>query len=163
MKISDFMDYGEAMLRLESGDIVKLPEWAGCWYKGPDGNTLVQTRTGETTNTPYPDYQNRTDWFVTDGRRSWPEIQHAVDAGCMIRRAAWRDDCCVFHRPDNVLSIETVKRLAPIPDRVREMLVAENREIMFTGYYCKWNGYQVLNAWVPGMDDISAQDWEIVM
>ena len=129
-----------------------------------DGQILVETKDGTILDTPYPGYEQRKDWFVTDGRRSWPKIQHAIDAGCAIRRAGWNEKgMFAFQRPANELPQDVVAKLNPISGDVRDFLVSQGRPILFTQYYCLWTAQgTVANGWMPNGIDLHAEDWEIV-
>lgn len=156
------MTYSQAMDALDRGQSVKLPEWHGYWFKR-DGKILVMTRAGEILDTPYEGYENRNDWYITDTLRNWQGIQYALDAGLMIQRLGWNGKgMFAFKRPANELPQQVIVNLNPLSEGVRAVLIAQQRPIVFTGYYCLWTGTEVCNAWVPSMTDLQADDWKIV-
>lgn len=160
MKID--LTYEEAMAALDSGQMVKLPEWHGCWFKR-DGKVLVETRDGDILDTPYEGYEKRTDWYITDGLRNWQGIQYALDAGKMVRRIGWNGNgMFVFQRPENDLSPEIVAKLNPMSEDVRKVLLAVGQPIRFSAYYCLWTGGYVSNGWMPSQADLRSDDWQIV-
>ena len=168
MKISEFMNYEEAMEHLDKGAKVKLPEWAGHWYKGENGQTLVETRAGEISDTPYPDYTNRTDWFVTDGRRDFSSILHAIKAGCKATRAGWKGNgMYVFLKqgyPVNGFAQpkDTVAPPLDVYPHLEGQMVSSFL-IRLAGDSEYWGaGFADYCGWQPTVMDLLAEDWEIV-
>jgi hypothetical protein len=87
------MTYAEAMADIYLGKMVKLPEWTGYWFKGPQGNILVMTRKGDVLDTPHlEDYKGRTDWEETDGLRDFGGALIAIRAGKKVKRVYWAMD-----------------------------------------------------------------------
>lgn len=63
------MNQHEAITLLSLGKFVKLPEWQGFWFD-KNGEIKVFTYDGKILDSPFlSNYEFRTDWEVTDGKR----------------------------------------------------------------------------------------------
>lgn len=63
------MTLNEALVHINYGDKIKLPEWEGYWFKNEDPNVYavisVKLKTGEVVHTPdFAQYGGRDDWQV---------------------------------------------------------------------------------------------------
>lgn len=58
------MTYEEAEKLMDIGGFIALLEWGGFWFKNiKTGETLVLTKEGEITNTPFDEFKEREDWI----------------------------------------------------------------------------------------------------
>jgi len=61
------MTYEEAEKLLKTGSLIALPEWGGFWFNNIKTNeTLVLTKDGEITETPWEICKERNDWRIVE-------------------------------------------------------------------------------------------------
>jgi len=61
------MTYKEADEQMNLGYLVALPEWGGFWFKSvKTGETIVLTKDGGITNTPFEEFKERNDWVKAE-------------------------------------------------------------------------------------------------
>lgn len=161
------MESGEIpRLEFEGPQKIKLPEWLGFWFLDPaTGKVMVETFDGQLLDTPwYDQYRDRNDWQITDGLRTWPQIQPAIDAGASICRIGWNGKgMFAFQRPANELPKEVIEKLNPMSEPVRKVLLGLNRPVLFTQYYCLFTAQgSVANGWMPNGLDLHADDWMVL-
>jgi len=74
--------FEEAEILMGLGELIALPEWGGFWFKNlnvenlEERETLVFTKEGEITNTPFEEFKERNDWITVDAT---PEQQEILD------------------------------------------------------------------------------------
>jgi len=102
------MTYEEAEKFLKVGQLIALPEWEGFWFNNiKTDETLVLTKEGEITETPWEICKERNDWRVVD----------ATDEQDQLLRD-------YFEKVDAVLEIEvTAETLNDNPELVAEGIV----------------------------------------
>jgi hypothetical protein len=63
----DLLTYEEAEKLLKTGSLIALPEWGGFWFNNiKTDETLVLTKDGEITETPWEICKERNDWRVVE-------------------------------------------------------------------------------------------------
>lgn len=83
------LTFEEAIEALNHGAKITLPEWTGYWFM-QDGQIKVMNRGGNVLNTPFLyDYEYRTDWQITDGKRDFGGALIAMKAGKRLAREGW--------------------------------------------------------------------------
>lgn len=164
------MDFSSAIVALESGEKVKLPEWQGYWFK-QDDLIKVMDRHGDIHHTPYlDDYKNRTDWEITNGMRDFGGALTAIKAGKLLAREGWNGKkMFVFERPQDDIPFHVLPDIKSLPMRVKKWFDdAKLHEggwtgIRFRSYLClKSADNEIVNGWVPSQSDLSAKDWVII-
>jgi hypothetical protein len=94
------MTLQEAIVAMQSGKKVKLPEWEGYWfmiggqYEKEDDrlNVRVFTKTGDVLDTPWFDkYDRRDDFEITSGALGFDFALRAMKAGKKVKRANWTE------------------------------------------------------------------------
>jgi hypothetical protein len=146
------MIWKEALLALEQGMKVKLPEWTGYWFideSASNNNILdrirVFTRTGDTLATPFFHlYVDRTDWEITKGNLGFDFAIVALKAGKMVRRAGW--DPGVYAWIVGGMRLER-KRFLDKEILPHISLVTSNNKI--------------INGFCATQIDMLAEDWEL--
>lgn len=93
----------QALVAMQQGNKVKLPEWSGYWHI-PEGKrpqnpvaaedlmSVVQvfTKNGDTLDTPWFDkYQGRDDYEITEGNLGYDFAVLALKNGKFVTRAGW--------------------------------------------------------------------------
>lgn len=140
------MTYNEAIEALENGKKVKLPEWQGYWFK-EKGEIKVFTRTGEYVSTPYlNDYQERTDWELTDGSRDFGGALTALKAGKSVARKGWNGKgmfLIYVGAKEYQVDIELGK---PCQSAFVGLKTADDHFV----------------PWQPSQTDMLAEDWEVL-
>lgn len=59
--------FEEAEILMGHGELIALPEWGGFWFQSvKTGETLVLTKEGEITNTPWEEFKERNDWVTVE-------------------------------------------------------------------------------------------------
>lgn len=169
------LTFDEAMVLLDEGKLVKLPEWVGHWFK-KDGEIKVFTREGNVLDTPYlSDYTNRTDWEQTDGLRDFGGALIAVKAGKLIARSGWNGKgMFVFQRPADELEVGfIIDKVKSLPQAVKDFFKANDEKeqpseqgltkVKFTAYLCmKAADGSIVNGWLASQTDMLAEDWCII-
>ncbi len=60
------LTYAEAEDLMNKGELVKLPEWCGFWFKNFKADKVfVFTKDGDILDTPHEEHKERNDWEVT--------------------------------------------------------------------------------------------------
>lgn len=89
MKTKD-LNFQEAMEAISCNLFVTLPEWDGYWFKNQlTGIINVMLSNGNIVDTPYDDYRERKDWYVTDGSRDFGGAIRALKGGKKVVRKGW--------------------------------------------------------------------------
>ncbi len=104
----DLMTYEEAEKLLKTGSLIALPEWEGFWFNNiKTDETLVLTKEGEITETPWEICKERNDWRVVEAKDEQDQLL--------------RD---YFEKVDAILEIEvTDETLNDNPELVAEGIV----------------------------------------
>lgn len=150
------MNYEEALIALDNGDKVKLPEWIGYWFK-EDNTIKVYTRTSDIVSNPYlDDYKNRTDWEITNGLRDFGGALVAIKAGKKVARQGWNEkgmfiylqEASTIHGARNPILDELTSIKGSVNIRAHIDMKAAD-DIITIG-------------WNPSQADMLAEDWIIV-
>jgi hypothetical protein len=129
------MTIEEALQETLLGKKIKLPEWGGYWYR-EDGQIKVFCKNGDLVETPtYRNYDQRTDWQVTEGYLGFDFAILAIKAGHKVRRKVWLKHISIkLIRDNGQLYIEQHN---------------SNPHLKFSP-----------RTWVPAVYDLLAEDWE---
>jgi len=102
------MTYEEAEKLLKEGELIALPGWGGFWfYNFRNEETLVLTKEGEITDTPWEICKERNDWQVVEATEEQDQLL--------------RD---YYDKADAILEIEvTAETLKDNPELVAEGIV----------------------------------------
>jgi len=69
------MTFEEAEKLMDIGELIALPEWGGFWFKSiKTGETIVLTKDGEITETPFEEFKERNDWVTVEPTSEQREI-----------------------------------------------------------------------------------------
>lgn len=69
------MTFEEAEKLMDIGELIALPEWGGFWFKSvKTGETIVLTKEGEITETPWEEFKERNDWVTVEATPEQKEI-----------------------------------------------------------------------------------------
>jgi hypothetical protein len=168
--------FDQAIMALQVGYFVRLPEWTGYWFlDSKDGGVKVYTRTGDVLDTPrYDDYCDRTDWVISTTRPGlgFDFAILALKAGKRVARQGWNGkNMYVFLRPSAQIPVSIIQDIVSLPQSVKDELQAstygettyasgERITIPFTPYAClKAADGSIVNGWLPSQTDLLAEDW----
>lgn len=160
------MFYEDALKLLDEGKKIRLPEWRSYWFK--DGDKIkALTMHGEIVHAWVNDkgITNRLDWSLAMGLDfGWAIC--ALKAGKLVTRKGMSG--FVFMRPaDSIPERIVIDNVKSVPQKFKNYLSSNPIEfdnggdLYFTGYFCHFDG-KVNNGWMPSINDILDEDWDLV-
>lgn len=154
------LTFEQAMVELDKGEFIKLPEWIGHWFGDDRENIKVFTMHGEVLETPYlDDYKNRTDWETTDGLRDFAGALKAIFAGKLLRRLNWQSQYIGLQLGSSIVVTEVRSGIAL--HRTKEGNCPESVTIL-PHIDMRTEKGEILVGWVPSQEEMAAEDWEII-
>lgn len=84
--------------------------------------------------------------------------------GGLVQRAGWNGKgMFIFQRPGDTLPRDFIPAITSLPEKAKEFLVNQNRDIEFLPYFCMWSADgKVVNGWLASQTDMLADDWQVV-
>ena len=160
------LSYDLAMLELDQGYMIKLPEWTGFWFKAPaqqGERILVFTADCQILDTPHlEDYRNRTDWETTDGARDIGGAIRAMDAGCLVSRNPESGEFITKQIPSEVQT-DVLPFMQSLCGDAKKRVIAAQKPLIFSdAQFLIIDKDNRARYWIPDVLDLTAKDYFIV-
>lgn len=157
------LDYDGAMAALYDGYMIKLPEWIGYWFLGPDNKILVFTADCKILDTPYlDDYRGRRDWETTNGTRDLGGAIRAMDAGCLVSRNPESGEFITKQIPASI-PVETIPMIQSLSDDAKRRILGNGKPMTYSNaQFLVVDNENNARYWIPDVLDLTATDYFVL-
>lgn len=89
-------------------------------------------------------------------------IEHLRN-GYMVKRHYWQDMCIIKQVPAHMTG-DIIPKMQSLPEPAKEFILKERGEISYTSQCLMYDTRTgIAYSWSPSIDDVFAEDWEIVL